>query len=64
MGLAKASQDSDDIQFIREAFSQIDAQLKAITSLSKTIVRFYDGPPTPEVAELMRRLYWVILLGQ
>jgi len=61
MGLAKASQDSNDLQFIRETFSQIDAQLKAITTLGKIIVRFYNGPPTPEVAELMQHFQWVIL---
>lgn len=63
MGLTKVSQDSDDSQFIPEAFSQIDAQLKAIPSLSKTIIRFYNGPPTPEVVELIHRLRWVNLLG-
>jgi len=64
IGLAKESQDSNDSQFIQEALSQIDAQLKAIPSLSKTIVRFYNGPPTPEVVELMQRLRWVILPGR
>jgi hypothetical protein len=63
MGLSKAGQDSEDLQFIREALSQIDTQLKAIPSLSKTIVRFYNGSPTPEVAEMIQRLGWVILPG-
>ncbi|KUJ20605.1 uncharacterized protein LY89DRAFT_695211 [Mollisia scopiformis] len=63
IGLAKESQDSDDSQFWQEALSQIDAQLKVIPSLSKTIVRFYNGPPTSEVVELMQRLRWVILPG-
>jgi hypothetical protein len=53
----------DDSQFIREALSQIDAQLKAIPSLKKIIVRFYDGTPTPAVMELMQSLGWVILRG-
>jgi hypothetical protein len=64
MDLTKASQDSDNSQIIREAFSQIDAQLKAIPSLSKTFIRFYNGLPTPEVAELMQRFRWVILPGR
>jgi hypothetical protein len=64
MGLSKAGQDSDDLQFIREALSQIDTQLKAIPSLSKTIVRFYNGSPTPEVAEMIQGLGWVILPGR
>jgi hypothetical protein len=51
----------DDSQFIREALSQIDAQLKAIPSLEKIIVRSYDGTPAPAVMELMRGLGWVIL---
>jgi hypothetical protein len=63
MDLTKASQNSDDSQFIQEALSLIDGQLKAITSLSKIIVRFYNGPPTPEVMELMQHLGWVICLG-
>jgi len=53
----------DDSQFIREALSQIDAQLKAIPSLKKIIVRFYDGTPTPVVIELMQSLGWAILRG-
>ncbi|KAN0094019.1 hypothetical protein V8E51_017203 [Hyaloscypha variabilis] len=53
----------DDSQFIRGALSQIDAQLKAIPSLKKIIVRFYDGTPTPEVMELMQNVGWLILRG-
>lgn len=53
----------DDSQFIREALSQIDAQLKTITSLKKIIVRFYGGTPTPAAMELMQSLGWVILRG-
>ena len=64
MGLSKAGQHSDDLHFIREALSQIDIQLKAIPSLSKTIVRFYNGSPTPEVAEMVQRLGWVMLPGR
>ncbi|KAG9231370.1 hypothetical protein BJ875DRAFT_517407 [Amylocarpus encephaloides] len=54
----------DDSQFIREALSQIDAQLKAISSLNKIIVRSYDGTPNPWVMELMQGLGWVILPGR
>jgi hypothetical protein len=38
----------------QQALSQIDAQLKAITSLGKTMVKFYDGNASPEVVELMQ----------
>ncbi|MCJ1486633.1 hypothetical protein MMC06_006811 [Schaereria dolodes] len=54
----------DDSQFIREALSQIDAQLKAMPSLSKIIVRLYDGTPAPSVMELMQGLGWDILPGR
>ncbi|KFY93586.1 hypothetical protein V498_04341 [Pseudogymnoascus sp. VKM F-4517 (FW-2822)] len=53
----------DDSQFIREALSQIDAQFKLISSLSRIIVRFYDGPPAPSLMELMQGLGWVIIVG-
>ncbi|KND92703.1 hypothetical protein TOPH_02747 [Tolypocladium ophioglossoides CBS 100239] len=56
MGLTKASQDSGDSQLVREGLLQIDAELRAIPSLRKIIVSFYDGPPTPEVTESMQRL--------
>jgi hypothetical protein len=54
----------DDSQFIREALSQIDALLRAISSLKKIIVRSYDGTPTPLVMESMQGLGWVILPGR
>jgi len=54
----------NDSQFIREALSQIDSQLKAISSLKKVIVKYYDGTPTPFVVELMQGLGWVILRGR
>ncbi|KAG4414947.1 hypothetical protein IFR04_011924 [Cadophora malorum] len=54
----------NDSKFIREALSQIDTQLKAVSSLKKVIVRYYDGTPTPLVVELMQGLGWVILRGR
>jgi hypothetical protein len=53
----------DDSQFNREVLSQIDAQLKGISSLKKIIVRSYNGTPTPSVMELMHGFGWVILRG-
>ncbi|CZT47988.1 uncharacterized protein RSE6_08624 [Rhynchosporium secalis] len=53
-----------DSKFIREALSQIDAQLKAISSLQKVIVRYYDGAPTTLVVELMQGFGWVVLRGR
>ncbi|KAH8589050.1 hypothetical protein B0O99DRAFT_655664 [Bisporella sp. PMI_857] len=54
----------DDSQFIQEVLSQTDAQLKAISSLNKIIVRSYNGTLAPSVIELMQRLGWVILPGR
>jgi hypothetical protein len=54
----------DDSQFIQEALSQINALLRAISSLKKIIVRSYDGTPTPLVMESMQGLGWVILPGR
>jgi hypothetical protein len=51
----------DDSQFIREALSQINAQLKAISTLREIIVKFNDGHPTPSVMELMQDSGWVVL---
>ena len=53
----------DDSQNNREALSQIDAQLKAISSLKTVIVRSYNGTPIPSVMELMQGFGWVILRG-
>jgi hypothetical protein len=54
----------NDSESIREALSQIDTQLKAISSLKKVIVRYYDGTSIPLVVELMQGLGWVILRGR
>jgi hypothetical protein len=59
--LFNASQ--DDAHFIREALPQIDAQLKAISSLKNIIVRSYDGTPAPLVMELMQGFGWLVCLG-
>lgn len=53
----------DDALFGRDTLSQVDAQLKPISSLDNIIVRFYYGRPTPLVSDLMQGLGWVILMG-
>ncbi|KAF7877701.1 hypothetical protein EAF04_001372 [Stromatinia cepivora] len=63
IGLAKASQDSDDLRLIQEVFSQVNRQFNAIPSLKKIIVRFYNGSPTHEVKELMQQLQWIVSFG-
>ncbi len=55
--------DQDKLQFIREALSQIDVQLRAMPSLDKIIVRVYGGTPTPSVMEFMQGFEWVVLPG-
>lgn len=55
--------DPNNLQFFREALLQFDAQLKAMCSLEKVIIRFYDRTPIPGVTELMQGFGWVILQG-
>lgn len=51
--------------FLREAFSHIDAQLKAIHSLSRIIVRVYTqtGLPKSSAIDVMQHLGWEVLSG-
>ena len=53
--------DRDNPQLNQDGLSQIDAQLKAIPSLNRVIVRIFDGTPTPSVIDLMQGLGWVVL---
>lgn len=62
-GLTMASHGSNDSHFTREVLARIDAQLKTIPSLCEILVRSYDGPLAPEVAELMQGFGWIIRLG-
>lgn len=50
-------------QFLQEAFSHIDAQLKAIQPLRRIIVRVetQSGLPTSSAKDMMQRLGWVVL---
>lgn len=59
MGLTETDQDNS--QFIQDGLSQIDAQLKAIPSLNRVIVRILGETPTLSVIELMQGLEWVVL---
>lgn len=63
IGLVKTSQDSENLQFIREVCSQVNRQFNDIPSLEKIIVRFYNGAPTREVKELMEQFRWIVLFG-
>lgn len=46
---------------VRAALAEVEARLKAISSLRKVVIRLYDGPLAPEVAELMQSFGWVVL---
>lgn len=53
-------------EFLREAFSQIDAQLKAIPSLKRIIIRIAvnDRVPTSSAMDLMQGFGWLVLSGK
>ena len=53
--------DQNNSQFIQDELAQIDAQLKAIPSLNKVIVKILGETPTLSVIESMQGLGWVVL---
>ena len=59
MGLTETDQDNS--QFTQDGLSQINAQLKAIPSLNRVIVRILGETLTLPVIESMQGLGWVIL---
>lgn len=50
-------------QSLNEALSQVDTQLKAISSLQRIVIRYYHDRPTPGVRQLMQGLGWIVLMG-
>ncbi|KAK1671748.1 hypothetical protein BDP55DRAFT_635607 [Colletotrichum godetiae] len=52
-----------DSQSRREALLQVNAQLKAVPSLKRLLVRCYHDRTTPEVIQLMQGLGWMVLVG-
>ncbi|KAG4279113.1 hypothetical protein FPRO04_13722 [Fusarium proliferatum] len=50
-------------EFFRKALSQVDAQLKAVPSLEKIIIRCFYDRPIPEALQLMQGLGWTVLMG-
>lgn len=50
-------------QSLNEAVSQVDTQLKAISSLERIVIRYYHDRPTPGVRQLMQGLGWIVLMG-
>ena len=53
-------------EFLREAFSQVDAQLKAIPSLKRIIIRIEvnDRVSMSSAKDLMQRFGWLVLSGK
>ncbi|GKU06981.1 hypothetical protein FSARC_14485 [Fusarium sarcochroum] len=50
-------------QSLHEALSQVNAQLKVVSSLKKIVIRYYYDRPTPEAMQLMQDLGWIVLMG-
>ncbi|PTD03454.1 hypothetical protein FCULG_00012817 [Fusarium culmorum] len=48
---------------LHKALSQVDARLKALSSLEKIVIRYYHDRPTTEVVQLMQGLGWIVLMG-
>lgn len=61
-GLARASQDMNGSEYVREALSQVDAHFKTIPSLRRVVVKFHNGPPTRGLTKLMEGLGWVVTM--
>ncbi|KAL4727902.1 hypothetical protein ACLX1H_004599 [Fusarium chlamydosporum] len=54
---------SGHTQVLHDALSQVDAQLKAVSSLQTIIIRCYYDKPTHEAMQLMQGFGWVVLMG-
>lgn len=54
----------NDLQSVRDALLPIDAQLKAIPSLTKIIVRFHTEHPADLVVALIQGLGWEVYFGE
>ncbi|KAM0266684.1 hypothetical protein ACHAPA_006744 [Fusarium lateritium] len=52
-----------NIKSLHEALSQVNAQLKAITSLKRIMIRFYYDRPASEATKLIQGLGWEVLVG-
>lgn len=56
-------QSSSNLQPLHQALSEVDAYLKAFSSLKRIVIRYYHDRPTPVVVRLMRGLGWRVLMG-
>ncbi|KPA38772.1 hypothetical protein FLAG1_08396 [Fusarium langsethiae] len=53
---------SSNLQSLHEALLQVDAQLKAVSSLKRIVIRYYHDRLTPGVMQLMQGLGWTVLI--
>lgn len=51
----------DNAQFAQEALLRIDAQVAAISSVGRTVIRLYAKDVPPPVVDIMQGLGWVVL---
>ena len=63
-GLVASAGQGEMSRHTNEALAEVEAQLKAIASLKKVIVRLYNGPLNREVAEVMQSFGWAVLSGR
>lgn len=56
-------EDLNNNRYLREAFMEIDTQLRGIDSLQNIIVRISSGSPAPSVREFLQELGWVVFPG-
>ncbi|OBS29436.1 hypothetical protein FPOA_03372 [Fusarium poae] len=50
-------------QSLQDALSQVDAQLRAFSSLKTIIIRYFHDTLAPEIMQLMHGLGWIVLKG-
>ncbi|KAK0726144.1 hypothetical protein B0H67DRAFT_642462 [Lasiosphaeris hirsuta] len=63
-GLVAAAGQEDMSPRTKMALAEVKTQLEAIPSLTKVVVRLYNGPLAPEVADLFRSFGWDELPGR
>lgn len=55
--------DEQNLGPVCDGLSQVNVRLREIPSLNKVIVRIYGGTLRPSVIEAMKRLKWIVFIG-
>ncbi|KAK4456505.1 hypothetical protein QBC42DRAFT_322609 [Cladorrhinum samala] len=63
-GLKSTSDGAKSSQGVRKVLSRVEAELKAIPSLSRVFVRLYNGSLATEVTELLQSFGWDVSPGR